>query len=104
MLVASIPTLALTAGVQQVTFTDGDPNVQVAQGSPRRYFVVTEITGNANTQTPNRFRVTHLGLGPSASLAEDRTYDIPLRPACPTDVPSSILAPTPVELMDFRIE
>ena len=104
VLVTSIPTLALTAGVQVVTFADGNPEVQVAQGSPRRYFVVTEITGNANTQTPNRFRVTHLGLGPSASLAEDRTYDLPLRAACPADVSSSVLAPTPVELMDFRIE
>ena len=76
----------------------------VTRPPPRRYFVVTEITANANTQTPNRFRVTNLGVGPSASRAEDRTYDIPLRLACPGDVPSSVLAPTPVQLMDFRIE
>jgi len=90
--------------VQTIDFPDGDTNVQVQQGSPRAYFVVTELTANANTQTPNRFRVTHLGLGPSASAAEDRTYDLPLRPACPADVSSSLLGITPVELMDFRIE
>ena len=104
VLVTSVPTLALAGGVQVVTFSDGDPNLQVAQGSPRAYFVVTELAANANTQVPNRFRVTHLGLGPSASAAEDRTYDLPLRPACPADVSSSLLGITPVELMDFRIE
>jgi hypothetical protein len=103
VLVTSVPTLALAAGVQTVPLADGDPQVQVAPGSPRTYFVVTEITADASTQSPNRFRVTHLGLGPAASLAEDRTYDLPLRAACPADVPSSVLS-TPVELMDFRIE
>jgi hypothetical protein len=104
VLVTSVPSLVLTAGVQLITFTDGDPNVQVAHGSPRTYFVVTELTANASTQVPNEFRVTHLGTGPSASLAEDRTYDIPLRPACPADNSSGFIGITPVELMDFRIE
>jgi hypothetical protein len=104
-LVTTVPTLALTAGVQTVAFTDADANVQVAQGAPVTYFVVTELTANASTQSPNQFRVTHLGTGSSASTAEDRTYDIPLLAACPTDVASSVLGPiTPVELLNFTIE
>jgi uncharacterized membrane protein (DUF2068 family) len=105
VLVTQVLTLALVNGVQTVTFTDGDPGVQVAFGTPRTYFVVTQLTSNASQQTPNQFRVTHLGLGPSASAAEDRTYDIPLRPACPADVSSSVLGPiTPVELLGFDVE
>jgi hypothetical protein len=48
--------------------------------------------------------VTHLGTGPSASTAEDRTYDIPLRPACPADVTASVGPITPVELLGFSVE
>ena len=104
VLVATVPTLALTNGIQTVTFADGDPNVQVALGTPRTYFVVTELTAIASGQVPNQFRVTHLGTGPSASAAEDRTYDIRLRLACPTDVPSGIRIITPVELIGFTVE
>ena len=56
-LVATIPTLALTNGVQTIAFTDGDPNVQVAFGAPATFFVVAQLTANASEQAPNQFRV-----------------------------------------------
>jgi hypothetical protein len=103
VLVTEVPMLSLTAGVQDVPFTDGDANVEIAFGTPRTYFVVVALTADASAQTPNRFRVTLLGLGPSASRAEDRTYDIPLVPACPADVASAFMA-TPVTLTGFTVE
>jgi hypothetical protein len=104
-LVMSLPTLVLSGGVQTVVLPDGDANVEVAFGAPRTYFVVVELTANASQQAPGQFRVTHLGLGASASTAEDRAYDIPLRPACPTDLASSILVPVvPVDLQGFTVE
>jgi VCBS repeat protein len=103
--VAIVTDLALTAGRQEVPFADGDPEVQVAAGAPRTYFVIAELTADASTHAPNNFRVVHLGLGPSASAAEDRTHDLALRPACPADVPSSVVVPiTPVELTGFQVE
>jgi hypothetical protein len=104
VLVADVPTLALAAGVQTVPFTDGDANVEIAFGAPRTYFVVVALTSDASTQTPNTFRMTLLGLGPSASRAEDRTYDIPLAPACPADVASAFMGATPVTLTGFTVE
>ena len=41
---AQVPTLALVNGIQAVTFTDGDPGVQVSFATPRTYFVVTQLT------------------------------------------------------------
>ena len=104
VLVTTIGTLALTAGVQVVPFTDGDANVQVALGSPRDYFVVVELTANASGQVPNQLMVTLLQEGPSASRLEDATFDVPLRLACPADVSSAIKQAVPVELMRFEIE
>jgi hypothetical protein len=104
VLVTSIGTLSLAAGVQGVPFTDGDVNVQVTAGTPRAFFVVVELTGNASTQVPNQFLVTLLQVGPSASVLEDRTFDIPLRLACPADVSSTIKQAVPVELIGFTIE
>jgi hypothetical protein len=48
--------------------------------------------------------VTLLQVGPSASVLEDRTFDIPLRLACPADVSSAIKQAVPVELTGFSIE
>jgi hypothetical protein len=102
--VLTVPTLALVGGVLLVPLDDGDPGVQVGFGTPRTYFVVTELTANASTQSPNLFRVRLLGLGPWASTAEDRTYDIALEPACPADVASSVMGAIPVTLMRFSVE
>lgn len=104
VLAASVPTLAVSAGVQVVPLPDASPEAQVAVGVPRSYFVVVELTAAASQQSPNQLRVTHLGLGPSASSAEDRDFDIPLRAACPADVTSSIKQAVPVELFGFTIE
>jgi FG-GAP-like repeat len=103
--VAIVDTLALAAGVQTIPFADGDPGVQVAAGTPRTYFVIAELTADASTHAPNSFRLVHLGVGPSASAAEHSAHDIPLRPACPVDVASSLVSPiTPVELSGFQVE
>jgi hypothetical protein len=103
-LVLSVPTLALVGGVQAMPLEDGNPNVQVVFGTPRTYFVVAELTANANTQPVHQFRVSLLGLGAFASTAEDRTYDIALEPACPADVASSVMGATPVALIRFDVE
>ena len=103
-LVTSVPTLALTAGVATVAFTDGDPGVQVGLGAPRTYFVVAELAATASGQSPNQFRVTLLQTGGARSRLEDREFDIPLRLACPADVSSTIRQVVPVELSGFSVE
>ena len=72
--VITIATLSLSAGVQTIDFTDGDSNVQIpAPTSSKTYFVVTEMTDDASSQTPNVFQVT---FDPDAdSLVEDRAED-----------------------------
>ncbi|MBD3853048.1 MAG: hypothetical protein IFK93_17190, partial [Acidobacteria bacterium] len=64
------------AGRQWVDFFDGSPDVRVAFGTPRRYFVAVELTAAAGSQTPNQLRVTHIT--ESSSTAEDADHDIPL--------------------------
>lgn len=88
-LVTTVATLSLTAGVQTVTFSDGNADVQVGQGIPRAYFVVTQLTGNASSQTPNQFRVTHIT--ESSSTAEDRDHDIELALEHVPNRPSTIV-------------
>ena len=102
--VTSVPTLTLTNGVATVAFTDGDANVQVAVGTPRTYFVVVELSLTASGQVPNQFRVTLLQTGASRSVVEDRTFDLPLRLACPADVSSIVRQVVPVELTGFAVE
>ncbi len=75
-LVTTVASLLLTAGVQTVTFTDGDINVQVAAEAAQTYFVVVELTPDASTQVPDVFQVTHLT--ESSSTGEDAANDLPL--------------------------
>ena len=103
-LVVSVPTLVLAGGVQTLAFADGEAALQLAPGSTKTYFAVVELTPNASQQTPNQFRLTHLGLGPSASTAEDRAFDLPLQPSCPVNVASTFKQVVPVELSGFSIE
>lgn len=104
-LITTVPNLALTAGVQTIALPDGDPNLQVAFGTPQTYFVVAQLTGTASQQAPNQFRVTHLAIGPSATQAEHAPSDTPLAVACPADFASRVIGPvTPVELMGFTVE
>jgi VCBS repeat protein len=104
-LVATVPTLALTNGVQTVPFTDGDPNVRVAQGASAAFFVVVQLTANASEQAPNQFRVVHLATGASPTHAEDASADVGLSTAGPADFTSGLVGPvTPVELTGFTVE
>lgn len=75
--VATVNTLALTAGVQTVTFADDDPNVRIAWGDPRTYFVVVTMVPDVALQADlDQFRVVHLTA--STSRAEDQAHDIAL--------------------------
>ncbi len=87
-LVTTVSTLSLTSGRQTVSFADGDPNVQVAYGTPKTFFVVVELTSGASSQSPAQFRITHLAQ--SRSTAEDRSNDTRLLLEKTSDVSSSI--------------
>ncbi len=92
-LVATISTFDLesgTPGVQTITFTDQDPNVQVAYGTPKTYFVVIDLQADAKSQTPNSFRITHLTS--SSSSGEDRDNGITLILEYAADVSASVEA------------
>ena len=56
-------------GTQVVTLLDAHPDAKVMHGTPATFFVVVTLTSDANSQTPHRFRVTHLT---ESSTAEDR--------------------------------
>jgi hypothetical protein len=103
-LVASVPTLVLTDGVASVVLPDGHPDLEVAVGASRSYFVVAELTATASGQVPNQFRVTLLQTGPARSAVEDRGFDLPLRLACPVDVSSTVRQVVPVGLSGFTVE
>jgi hypothetical protein len=76
-LVTTVAPLALTDGVQTVTFSDGDANVQVAHGTPQTYFVVVNRVNSApGSPTVDRFTITHITQ--ASSTAEDRSHDIGL--------------------------
>jgi len=83
-----ITPLTLTAGVLTIAFSDADPNVQVAFGTPKTYFVVVELKSDAKAQTPNQFRISHLTQ--STSTGEDRDNDLPLILEYAVNVPSSL--------------
>ncbi len=89
VLVKVLTTLSLTAGVQTVTLTDGDPDVAVNAGGTRSYFVVPMMTGNASSQNPSQFRITHVT--EASSTAEDRVFDTPLRLAPVLNTSSSLV-------------
>jgi hypothetical protein len=93
-LLTTVGTLALTAGKQTLTLPDGAAGAKVVFGTPETFFVVVTLTSDANSQTPHRFRVTHLT--ESSSTAEDRVPDIPLLLEYAANVSSrSVLAASP---------
>lgn len=63
-------------GVQTVSFTAGDPDVQVGHGVAKTYFIVPGIAAGAASQTPNSFKVGHDTQ--DSSTAWDADYDLPL--------------------------
>jgi hypothetical protein len=100
-LVTSIDTLDLTDGRQTVPFADQDTNVQISYGVERMYFVVTELTADADQQTPHQFRITHVT--EESSTAEDRDHNIPLTLEYVANVSSGIANadPTAITLVSF---
>jgi hypothetical protein len=76
-LVLTTSTLALTSGRQTVSFTDGAQNTRVAFDSPKTYFAVVTLTGNASAQVPKTFQITHIT--EASSTAQDFLTDKPIR-------------------------
>lgn len=72
--VASVDTLTLNNGVQQLSFVDGDPNAQVAFGANELYSVSLDFVAGGLL---DKVRVTHRTL--TSSSAEVRDHDIPLK-------------------------
>ena len=89
-LVSTVGTLTLAAGEMTVAFSDGDTNVQIIQGTPKTYFVVTELTSDAGTQVPAALRITHVT--ESSSTAEDRDNDTELTLEYTENVSSSVVS------------
>ncbi|MGB2896562.1 MAG: VCBS repeat-containing protein, partial [Anaerolineales bacterium] len=87
-LVVTVDTLVLTGGVQIVTFSDGDANVQVAYGTSQTYFVVVDrVDSVPGTPTVDRFTIAHIT--EDSSTAEDRSHDIGLTLEYATNATSS---------------
>lgn len=85
VLVADVGTLSLSSGVQQVTFTDGDANVQIAGTGSAGYWVSILATADADQQDPNNVCVN---VDPDADmLVEGKTPDfrVSVQDSTPTD-------------------
>jgi hypothetical protein len=89
---ASAP-FTLSSGELTVAFADADPDVQVAQGTPRTYFVVATLQGSASGASPNQFQVVHAR--EPGSTAEDRSFDLPLSLEYLDDTPSGAIQALP---------
>jgi hypothetical protein len=53
--VADVDTFSLTDGVQTVSFTNGDGNVQVTATNSKTYWISVLTTPDASSQTPSSF-------------------------------------------------
>jgi hypothetical protein len=87
---ASIATLAgfaLVAGVQTLVPTDGDPGARVSANAPGRFFLVVQLTPDAASKSPARFRLTALS---GASAAEDADRDVPLQREAGADTAAEV--------------
>ncbi len=87
VLLLTIDTLALNAGVQSIALPASEPNVLVA--GPATFFVVGEMTTTASDATPSSFRVTHLSDG--GSTVYYATAGIRLAPAFSPDFESQTI-------------
>ena len=85
ILVETITSLSLTAGVETIAFTDGDADVEVNFGTDRCYFVVVEAAAGTSHGS---FQVTHLTL--NSSTGEDAEFDIPLSLAHTAEVTAGV--------------
>ncbi|MGQ0503167.1 MAG: FG-GAP-like repeat-containing protein [Panacagrimonas sp.] len=93
-LVTSLTSFNLVAGVQTITFANGDANVTYAFGQTPTYFLSVDLTQNADSQSPNALRIIHLTES-SGTTARDATSSIPLRLEHAANVGSGTLAPPP---------
>ncbi len=84
---------SLTSGIQTITFTDGDPLVQVAIGAPRMYFVALEMSTNLPQDSLTSFDVTHLT--EASSTAQDAIFNRPLTLEFSTNVTATVILPDP---------
>jgi hypothetical protein len=89
IVVLTLDDLVLGNGVQTISFTDGDPNVQFMVGRPRSYFVVLKLTSDAGQQGINLIQLTHLT--ESSSAGEDRDNDMPGRLEYSENLTSTII-------------
>jgi hypothetical protein len=72
-LLVTVSDLALTNGVQTISFTDGDPLVELAPAEQKNYFVVITLTLDAASHTPNTFQI--IFDADADSVVEDKTTD-----------------------------
>ena len=86
--VATVGTLALAAGVQTVALPGG-PDVQLAPGAEKTYFVVLAAAAGGAAATPSSFRVTHPA---GASTGRDLDADVPLALERAADVSTGTIA------------
>ena len=91
--VAVVGSLALTAGVQTVVIADDQEAARVGPASTGVFFVVLELTADADSQSVTTVVVTHQVA--SSSTAEDATADLPVTAEPAVDVASSQVAAAP---------
>ncbi len=91
--VAEVGTLALTGGVQTVGIADDQVAAAVAASTTGVFFVVLELTVDADTQPVSTVVVTHKVA--SSSTAEDAEADLPVSGEPAADVASSQVTAAP---------
>jgi hypothetical protein len=72
-------TLSLFDGVQTIFLSADDPDVQVAFGESKRYFVVITMSAGAASQVPDAFELIHLTEATSTARDAAATTNVPLR-------------------------
>jgi hypothetical protein len=104
-LVATSVDLTLVEGRLYCSLANSLPaDVQISPGTTRQYFVVPEMTGNAASQNPHQFRVTHLSQGTDRSMLVDAVSGevLSVEPAVNPDTPSSVVtARSPQNFSDW---
>jgi hypothetical protein len=102
--VVTVTTLSLsTEGVQTVTFTDGDGDVQVSQGgtASRTYWITVKSTSDASNQDPNAFCVV---FDPDADALVDAKSPDRFVSIQDTASVSTGTTPTAVTVLAFQAE
>lgn len=104
-LAGTVADLQLTAGRLVVPLANANAaDVQIAPGLTRNYFVVPQITINGLAQTPNSFRVTHVGQGVGRSVAKDAASGavLTLESVANSDAPSAMVSAAVSPLQQWR--